>query len=316
MLGRMHPRQYLSPTLGALAARQEGVLTTAQLIDAGLTRAVVRRMARDWVNPTDGLHLTAGATWLAAARAGLLRGGREAVLGEDAAAHLHDAVRDAPSRIAVWTEARRDGFTVGQWSVVYRRGTRKGMGSPPRTSVETSLIDLARVSSEDATVAAVARALAQGRTLPARILTALSLRQRTRHSRVIRELCGYAGHGIESALEWRFQTQVLLPHGLPMPEKQVPTVVGRGDALYRDARLAVALAGMRDHTEWSKDMARDNERLIAEDTATLRYGWQAVTLDACAVAAQLSGALGARGWEGQRLDCPQCPPAKEADLAA
>ncbi len=172
------------------------------------------------------------------------------------------------------------------------------MGSPPRTSVETSLVDLARVSSEDATVAAVARALAQGRTLPARILTALATRRRTRHSAVLKELCGYAGQGIESALEWRFQTQVLLPHGLPLPEKQMPTVVGRGDALYRDARLAVELDGMRDHTEWSKDMARDNERLLAEDTATLRYGWPAVTLDACAVAAQLAHALSARGWEG------------------
>lgn len=312
----MHPRRHLSPALRALAARQDGVLTTAQLIDAGLSRAVIRRMARDWVNPADGLHLIAGATWLAAAQAGLLRGGSEAVLGEDAAAHLHDVVRDAPSRIAVWTEARRDGFTVGQWTVVYRRGTRKGVGSPPRTSVETSLVDLARVGSEDATVAAVARALAQGRTLPARILTSLATRQRTRHSAVIKELCSHAGKGIESALEWRFQTQVLLPHGLPMPEKQLQTVAGRGDALYRDARLAVELDGMRDHTEWSKDMARDNERLVAEGTVTLRYGWHAVTLDACAVAAQLAEALAARGWDGQRRTCPQCPPDKEADLAA
>lgn len=261
-------------------------------------------------------RLTAGITWQAAARAGLLRGGKEAVLGEDAAAYLHDALRDAPSRIAVWTEARREGFTVGQWSVVYRRGSRKGMGSPPRTPVEMALVDLARVSSEDATVAAVARALAQGRTLPARVIAALGTRQRTRHSAVIRELCGHAGQGIESALEWRFQRQVLLPHGLPVPEKQARSVVGRGDALYSHARLAVELDGVRDHTEWPKDMARDNERLLAEATVTLRYGWQAVTLDACAVAAQLAEALGARGWPGQPRPCPQCQKAKQADLAA
>ncbi|MHA6523997.1 hypothetical protein [Tessaracoccus sp. G1721] len=312
----MHPRQHLSPSLHALAGRQEGVLTTAQLIDGGLSRAVVRRMAREWVNPADGLHLTSGATWLAAAHAGLLRGGSGSVLGEDAAAHLHDAVRDAPSRIAVWTEARRDGFTVGEWTVVYRRGTRNGIGSPPRTSVATSLVDLARVSSEDATIAAVARALAQNRTTTTRILAALAARQRTRHSAVIKELCGFAGNGIESALEWRFQSQVLLPHGLPVPEKQVRSVVGRGDALFRDALLAVELDGIRDHTECFKDMARDNARLIAEGTATLRYGWQSVTLEACAVAAQLADALTARGWDGERLACPRCPPAKAADLAA
>lgn len=315
----MYRRRHLSPALLALAARQAGVLTSAQLIHGGLTRATIRRMSREWAHPADGLHLTAGTTWLAAAWAGLLRGGATAVLGEHAAAHLHDAVRDAPSRIAVWTEARRDGFTVGQWTVVYRRGTRRGVGTPPRTSVETSLVDLARVSSEDAIVAAVARALAQGRTLPARILAALATRQRTRHSAIVRELCGYAGQGIESALEWRFQTQVLLPHRLPIPEKQVPTVVGRGDALYRDARLAIELDGMRDHTEWSKDMARDNERLLAEGTVTLRYGWHAVTLDACGVASQLAEALASRGWDGSLQRCVRCQTqteGKAADLVA
>lgn len=315
-LVRVHPRQSLSPSLHALARRQEGVLSTRQLIDGGLTRAVVGRMAREWGHPADGLHFVAEPTWLSVAWAGLLRAGASAVLGEDAAAHLHDAVRDAPSRIAVWTDARRDGFTAGPWRVVYRRGTRDGMGSPPRTSVERSLVDLARVNTEDATIAAVARALAQGRTIPTKILAALGTRERTRHSGIIRDLCDRAGEGIESALEWRFQTGVLLPHGLPLPGKQVRSTVGRADALYRDARLAVELDGMRDHTDWSKDMARDNARLVADDTTTLRYGWQAVTHDACAVAAQLSQALAARGWDGQKVACPKCPSSKEGDVVA
>lgn len=313
----MHPRQLLSPALRALAERQSGVLTTRQLLDGGVTRAVIRRMAREWGHPADGLHFLSEPTWLSVAWAGLLRGGESAVLGEDVSAHLHDAVRDAPSRIAVWTEARRDGFAVGSWRVVYRRGARTGVGSPPRTPVEISLLDLARVNSEDAAVAAVARALAQSRTTPPRILTALGARRGTRHSTVIRELCGQACPGIESALEWRFHRQVLVPHGLPVPERQVRTVVGRADTLYRDARLAVELDGVRDHTEWSKDMARDNARLVAEGTATLRYGWQAVTLDACAVATQLAAALRARGWSGSSARCRRCPDSgRPADLVA
>lgn len=303
----MHPRQPLPRALEALAERQSGLLTTRQLLDGGLTRAVIGRMARQWVSPAEGLHFLTEPCWLSAAWAGLLRGGDGAVLGEDAAAYLHDAVRDAPSHIAVWTPARRDPLDLGPWVVHYRRGVRSGRGSPSRTSVETSLLDLARVNSEDGTVAAVARALAQGRTTPDRLVTAMDTRRATRHSAVIRDLCRQAGSGIESALEWRFHRQVLVPHRLPHPTRQVRSVVGRADCLYGWARLVVELDGIRDHVEWSKDMERDNARLVLEGAATLRYGWHAVTRDPCGVAAQLATALRPRGWDGVLRRCRRCP---------
>lgn len=274
-------------------------------------------MARDWSTPVPGLHFLQQISWLGVVWAGLLRGGEGSVLGEEAAAYLHDALRDAPPLVAVWSDARRERFSVGSLHVVYRRGTRQGFGSPMKTSVEDSLLDLARVTSEDATVAAVARALAQRRTTPQRILAALGQRRATRHSAVIRGLCDHGAVGIESALEWRFHQQVVLPHRLPQPERQVRAPMGRADGLYREACLVVELDGMRDHVDWSKDMARDNARLVIDGVATLRYGWIAVTQDPCRVASQLADALNARGWGGKAKRCRRCPEGRRtADLVA
>lgn len=179
------------------------------------------------------------------------------------------------------------------------------MGSPPRTTLPVTLVDLAARVGEDAAVAATARALAQRRTTPDRVLRELTSRQRTRHSAVLKELCSQAGKGTESALEWRFN-QVLIRHGLPAPERQVVAEGTRIDALFRHHRLMIELDGVRDHADWSKDMMRDNKRLIEADNITLRYGWNAVTGHACAVAAQVAVGLASRGWSGEIRACPQC----------
>ena len=303
----MRPRQSLTPHLRALAERQAGVITTAQLIDGGLSRAVIQRMAAEWEQSSEGIHLTTPATWHAAAWAGLLRGGPEAVLGEEAAAFLHEAVRDEPSTIAVCAPVKRSGFVVGQWRVIFRRAHRRGMGTPPRAMLDDALVDMAGRVTEDAVVAAVARGVVQRRTMPGLILARLDARRRTRHSAVLREMCSQAGEGIESALEWRF-SQVVDRHGLPAAERQVVTGESRIDALFHDQQLVVELDGLRDHTDWSKDMMRDNQRLIESGAITLRYGWNAVTGEACAVAAQVAEALASRGWGGTIRHCRRCRP--------
>ncbi len=302
----MHRRQSLSAAVVALLEHQAGVISTHQLIDGGLTRAVIHRMAADWGRPCEGIHLTTSPTWLSAAWAGLLRGGTAAVLAEEASAFLHGAVRDEPTTIAVRAPIKRTGFTVGLWRVVFRRGQRRAMGSPPRTFLPVTLVDLAGRVGEDAAVAATARALAQRRTTPDRVVHELTTRRRSRHSAVLKQLCSQAGKGIESALEWRF-SQVLTRHGLPAPERQVVTEGTRIDALFRQQRLVIELDGARDHADWSKDMMRDNKRLIEADSITLRYGWNAVTGDACAVAAQVAASLASRGWTGEIRACPRCP---------
>lgn len=168
-----------------------------------------------------------------------------------------------------------------------------------------ALVSLASRTTEDAAVAAVARALAQGRTTPERILRQLGARRRTRHSSVLTELCGEAARGIESALEWRF-AHVMLRHGLPQGERQAVRGRTRIDVLHHDHEVVIELDGVRDHADWSKDMLRDNARLIESGAMTLRYGWNAVTGDPCLVAAQVGAALRLRGWPGTLRRCPRC----------
>ena len=306
-LGNVHPRQSLTPVLEAIVQAQSGVISTHQLLGGGLTASVVRRMATQWEQPSPGVLVTTTPTWMTAAWAGLLRGGPTAALGADAAAFLHKLVRDEPSNLVLWAPSRRRDFAVGQWTVTFRRGQPKSMGSPPRTTVERSLIDLAGRATEDAAVAATARALAQGKTHPERVLSELQSRGRTRHSAVLTELCTQAGEGIESALEWRFNQEVLVRHRLPPGERQVVDASTRMDVRYETERLVIELDGARDHTDWSKDMLRDNERVLDDGALTLRYGWNAVVGQPCAVAAQVATALRSRGRAGTVAHCRRCP---------
>lgn len=302
----MRPRQHLSSSLTALAKQQAGVLTTRQLLDGGFSRGVIHRMAKDWLQPAHGLYLTSPPTWQSAAWAGVLKGGPDAVVGGQAAAHLHDLLVDPPNHIVVATLRQARGFTVGKWTVGFRRVPRVGVGTPERSKVEPTLLDMARDSTEDTLVAALTCALAERKTIPERVLAELQGRRRVAHSPVVRALCEHACRGIESALEWRFHTSVLLPHHLPIPERQVSTHEGRVDGLYRAQGLLVELDGSRFHTP-SEDRMRDNEHLIVSELRTLRYGWYDVVLTRCTVAAQVARALRKWGWVGNIRPCPSCP---------
>ncbi len=301
----MHPRRSLPDEVRFLAEHQAGALTTRQLLTGGLTRSMIHRLASGWEHPTRGVHITGPVTWRAAVWAGLLHGGPTAAVGEEAAAYLHGAARDEPALIALWTSTKRSGFIVGAYEVVFRRGCRRSMGTPPRVPLEAALVDLANHSTEDAAVAAISRAFAQRRTTPERLLTVVDSRQRVRHSAVLKDLCGQAGKGIESALEWRF-SRVIARHGLPMAERQVPAGATRIDALFPAQRVVVELDGARDHTNWSRDMMRDNTRMIESGMVTLRYGWNAVAGEPCLVAAQVAAALRSRGWSGNFRRCSRC----------
>ena len=249
------------------------MVTAAQLVGLGLSRKIIRRMSADWVRLSEGIYLTSSATWRAAAWAGYLRTDRRGVLSGPSGAFLHGAVRDEPASVSIWTPHTRRRFDVGPFPVEFRRGEREGRGELPRASIETSLVDLAAVCDEAQVTAAVSRALAQNLTTGPRILTELARWERHRHSKHIRDLCSAASAGIESALEWLFNRDVLMAHGLPIPTRQVRKSGGRVDGFFEEFGVIVELDGRRDHLEWSRDMLRDNEHVVRDDAVTLRYGW-------------------------------------------
>lgn len=302
----MHTRGSLPATLLALADHQSGVLHHTQLTE--LSTGTLRRLRDEWVVLGNGLFCIRGPDWSSAAWAGLLRAGPGSVLGGAAASHLHGFLNDAPTNLTVWVPGTsKPSLAVENWTVVFRRASRRGMGSPLRTRVEDTILDSAAELDENSVVAVVSRALSERRTTPSRLLTALSLRKRLRHRFVIEELCGVAGQGIESVLEWRYAERVERRHRLPMLERQA-RLGGREriDGLYREFGLAVELDGRQFH-DAGKDMGRDNRHVLQSRVDTLRYGWHAVTGEPCVVAAQIEQALKTRGWDGDLRRCPDCP---------
>jgi len=302
----------LPAALVKLINDQGGAVSTAQLVALGLSEAVIRRLTRRWTTPARGVHIVGEPSWQGAVWAGLLRGGTGAVVGAEAACFLHKALRDEPRQILIWSGGgAKSGFTVGKWCVAYRRGTRRERGTPPRASLEDSLLDFARTAGELEIVSAISQAFAKRRTMPKKLRKALAKRGRLRHRELIQELC--ATDGVESVLEWLFLRDVLQRHQLPEPNRQASTEVGRVDGLYEQYGLVVELDGMRDHGNWSKDMDRDNEHVLTRDLVTMRYGFGAVTGRSCDVAAQLSRGLQRGGWTGSLVRCPACPENKDPD---
>ncbi len=302
----MHTRVVMPLHLQALAARQAGVIHNAQLTE--LPAGAVRRLRGEWVRLANGLFCLNEPTFASAVWAGLLRAGPNSVVGGAAAAHIHGLLHTAPQRLSVWVpNMSKPSLMVGSWVVAFRRGDRRGIGTPRRTNVEDTVLDSAAELGEDSLIAVATRALADRRTTAPRLLSALSARQRLRHRHAIGELCSAAGEGIESVLEWRYLQRVEERHHLPALERQEWLgEEARLDGLYREFALAIELDGRSFH-DAAQDMSRDNRHALKHDVTTLRYGWTAVTEEPCAVAAQVAQALQTRGWIGQLRPCPDCP---------
>lgn len=302
----MRNRQNLPPEARHLIRAQAGTISTGQLIGSGLSPRVVKRMVQGWERVAKGIYLTTPPHWESALWAGLLRGGAKAVVGGLAACHLEQALRDAPLDITVWVPERRADFSVGTWRIRFRRGRREGYRTPKRTRIHTSLLDVAASHDELDTVATITSALARGVAEPRRLLTALGERPRQRHRETIRALCGPAAKGVHSLIEWLFIHDVIRAHGLPEPDLQVQKAAGIVDEHYHRFATIIELDGMRDHSDWSKDMYRDNEHLLEDLSVTLRYGMNAALRWPCAASEQVARRFRSRGWLGQPKPCARC----------
>lgn len=283
-------------TLHRLLRSQHGAVTTRQLTALGFTPRQVELRVKRWHSVARGVHVASSPTFLTAVWAGLLAGGEHAVVGLEAAGYLAGYLPNEPRRIVVWVRHPRRDFTVGSWRVVFRQGERVGRGTPRRTRPEDTVLDIASTSSEVDAVGALTRALTDGHTTAQKLNDALRARSRQRHRRVLQQLCSQALHGIESALEWLFHRDVVIPHGLPIPIRQESRSAGRVDNLYAEYATIVELDGTAYHRDKLHDYFRDNEHLLSHDSWTLRYGWAHVVHEPCVVAAQVARALQLRGW--------------------
>ena len=297
--------------VAAITTRQAGVLSERQLRELGAPPGASRRWKQGWQPLADGLYCTTEPTWLSWCWAGILRAGDDAVVGGRAACHLLGITDQPPDRITVWhpRPSTLVPFGNSRVSVRFRRGPRDGLGSPPRSRAERSIIDAAGESAEDVAVSIALRALVQGITTPGRLVGVVGDTARVRHRGVLEALCSGEAEGIESILEWWFLQAVIRAHGLPEHVRQVGLAPrSRSDCHWPEYGVVAELDGRLGHAgndDVFRDMSRDNH-LVEEGLATLRYGSHDLAVRACAVAAQVHRVLRRHGYAGPLRRCRHC----------
>jgi hypothetical protein len=303
----VHARHNLSPSLIELARVQAGVLSRQQLLAEGLSSRVIKRMlGMGLLTPFErGYYCRAGSVdWPGRAWAGLLMGGSAAVLGMDAAAHLHGLINAAPDEITVFAPtpvAARPGWR-------FLRSTRSGTGEPARTSIAATVVDLCAERDEDAIAALVADAISSRKTTAQDLIAEIDSRPRLTKRRLLREVLGDVRSGAHSALERRYLVHVERAHGLPEAQRQRRVHADHRSDAYYEYGLLVELDGRAHHRGAAvfHDMLRDNDH-SAMGVVTLRLGWAHVVGTAqCETAAFIGSLLMSRGWAGPLQTCQRC----------
>jgi hypothetical protein len=304
-----------------LLARQEGVISRAQLVGLGGTDADIRRLVRrrQWARVHQGVYVehTGPLSWKQRAWAAVLYAEPAALAGSSALdAHGLRGHHRPDRAIRICIDESRfvrapTGLVIGRtkdFSVRCQLNL-----SPPRMRIEHALLtEAGRSPRPDKALAILADAVQQGRTTPARLDSILEQHSRLPHRALLREILDDVAAGAYSVLERRYLVDVERPHALPIGDRQRRVRLGR-TAAYRDVdyvELATTIEldgriGHEDSTDRWADLGRDLEASVAGDL-TLRAGWKQV-LEPCRMASIVGSVLTARGWAAEARPCgPTC----------
>jgi Transcriptional regulator, AbiEi antitoxin/Protein of unknown function (DUF559) len=256
-----------------LAARQHGVVTTAQLLDAGVgRRSIARRVASGWLVPLHrGVYQVGPVT---------------APLGRDMAAVLaigEDAALSHQSAAAIWGFGRRDRevhVTVQRSGRRSRPGIRVHQtlslnavvhnGLPVTTPART-LKDLARLLTRDELERAEEQAHILGLVVPDD--ERYPEFTRSEGERRLKALCKAAG--------------------LPLPQMNARVAGWEVDAYWPAHKLVVEVDGYKYHRT-RRRFESDRRKDAALQTAgyrVIRITWRRLTQEPLAVSAQLGALL-------------------------
>jgi hypothetical protein len=301
---------------------QDGVIARFQVLEAGeSSRDIKRRLERrEWSRIHPGVYVdhTGPPTWNQLAWAAVLFYWPAALEGASAlnAYGVRGYKPREGSPICVCVDRtrsvrRRVGITVYQ--VAHVETLCMPDLAPPRQQLEHALLSVAsRKRRLDASVAALADAVQDGRTTATRLRGALVKRPKLRNRGIFREVLSDVDEGVRSVLEYRYLKSVERAHGLPRGERQQLRVLGgkRGypDVDYKDMNVLVHLDGRIGHSD-SLDKWADFDRDLAgfvDSVVSVHVGWGQV-LDPCRLASSIAALLQRRGWSGQPRPCgPIC----------
>ncbi|KRF35025.1 type IV toxin-antitoxin system AbiEi family antitoxin domain-containing protein [Nocardioides sp. Soil805] len=302
--------------LDDLLARQSGVVSRAQLIALGASRAerdtLVRRRLLVPVLPGVYVDHTGVPTRVQRSIAAVLYAGRAALHLESALDHpggtgvIHVAI-DATRRVAAQPGIRihRVAGLEGKvrWNLV-----------PPRVLPEVAALERAHRAATDLdAIAAVAAVVGSRATTAERLGRVLGSRPRIRRRTLLADLLDDLAAGTHSVLEHGFLTTVVRPHALPEPSaRQAPRVGAKGieyrDAEYAELGVVVEMDSRWHDTERAADRDADRDLDdLAGGQVTVRLRYRQVFGTPCHTAARLGLLLRRRGWNGSSTACsPSC----------
>ncbi len=311
--------------LKALLKLQDGVVTRQQALEHGFSTKYVRQRVRrrEWapVYPGIYVHHTGPLTWQQRAWSAVLDAYPAAL--SHASAITDKPQVDDPIHLAVDSGrrvTRRPGVVVHYQS--HLDETVRWTASPPRVRLEDAVLDVAAAaSSKVRVIACLADAVSDHKTTADRLLAAVRRRRRMPMRAFIEGVLCDVRDGTCSVLEHGYLTNVERAHGLPTPQRQAPTTVGRHgfrDVDYPAWNLVVELDGRVGHDnplDRDRDLERDLDAAVGASKMTLRIGWGQVYDRPCQTAPKIGAALRERGWPGPTIRCPSCPPPTPHDTA-
>lgn len=268
--------------IGELAARQWGVVTRRQLLDAGLSRRPVADRVRSGhllplhpgVYAVGHARLRREGHWLAA----VLAVGPGATLSHRDAAGLHDLRAANHARIDVSTTGKAKSsprIAVHRTRVLDAQDVTAVRGIPV-TTVARTLLDLAGVVPHDHLTRAIKEAERRG-VFDLHAVDAAMARTRGRrgpgHRRLnaaLAERRALEHHPTRAPLEDAL-LRLLRDHGLPLPATNAHVEGFEVDAVWRAQRVVVELDGWQDHGT-RRAFEQDRER----DAVLMAAGWRVI----------------------------------------
>src|SRR5690625_304690 len=293
------------------------VLTVAETRALGLSRGQVARLveAGHWQRLFRGIYLThsASPSWFSKAHAALLLGGPRAVLTHESAWFLN-GLQPKPPRI-ITVNVPPTSRLKPRPGIRFLRHVHdfQPIGRLRRTTPEQTLLDLLSLQRDPREIIGLITHAFRNGVKEAAVLDLLRKRHRFRNRKLVELLLETVVGGTESPLEYLFDENVEIPHGLPRSEKQSVRVINgkriRVDRRIKLFRLLIELDGNLGHPggPTDRDMWRDNANLLKHGDQTLRYRWLNIVSTPCETAAQIATALAINGWRGSPTKCsPDC----------
>jgi very-short-patch-repair endonuclease len=274
----------LDPALAAVAAKQHGTFSFAQVVEAGGDASTVNHRIRAgrWLRLSPRAYAFAGTpvSFHSKVMAACLTAGHGAFVSHATAAELWMPTGASPS-IHLWSPRRISAAGITSHLGMLDSADVTRLGPIPLTRPERTLIDVASMKSTEKLGGLLDEFLRRDLVRLDRLQRRLDVvRGSGRHGvRLLQRLIEQRRDaGIsESELETRF-LRALREEGLPLPVCQYEIrhegrLVARVDFGYPEVKLAIEAYGRRHHSVWS-----DQEHDLARQNEIIALGWRVIVV--------------------------------------